>query len=227
MRGAGAAGWVGRTIAGPGKGLRAPVRPRVGLQQCPSDPGFNRRPRLQRAAAVPPAVPRARPPHTLCRLWVVVAMRPAAPGRQPRRAASRDNAGRLSAAQLLCAAGVSGSGGGLSLPGKTPRPHLPVRPWAVAPLNLLQSSRREIFFSIHQLRRPQMQTHSRPSTGVRTVRGVCVGTLYKFYMYFFSNNNLWLTTPHHLDMCASHPSFLGLVYAHVTKSSCADLSLGD
>jgi hypothetical protein len=146
MRGAGAAGWVGRTIAGPGKGLRAPVRPRVGLQQCPSDPGFNRRPRLQRAAAVPPAVPRARPPHTLCRLWVVVAMRPAAPGRQPRRAASRDNAGRLSAAQLLCAAGVSGSGGGLSLPGKTPRPHLPVRPWAVAPLNLLQSSRREIFF---------------------------------------------------------------------------------
>lgn len=107
------------------------------------------RSRLQQeapATAVPPAVPRARPPHTLCRLWVVVAMRPAAPGRQPRRAASRDNAGRLSAAQLLCAAGVSGSGGGLSLPGKTPRPHLPVRPWAVAPLNLLQSSRREIFF---------------------------------------------------------------------------------
>lgn len=153
MRGAGAAGWVGRTIAGPGKGLRAPVRPRVGLQQCPSDPGFNRRPRLQRCRL--PCRARALPtPSAASGSSSRCGRRRPADSHGGRRAGTTQ-AGLappnyyyrwLGRPPGACAAGVSGSGGGLSLPGKTPRPHLPVRPWAVAPLNLLQSSRREIFF---------------------------------------------------------------------------------
>ena len=163
---------------------RRPIRPRVGRQQRPSDPGFNGwAPPYSGCAAcrAARATPTLWPPGSSTR------RRDAADSHGGRRAGTRQAKAKLSPSRPITAARPAGRPHVLlAFPAPTAVSSPPPTNPSVAPPNL-QSSRDIFFFFFCSAER------SRPSTGVRTVHG--------WYPLHACNYKLWLT-PGHLGICA-------------------------